>query len=384
MEGELRAGVGGSATVELRKVVLYRVVMRLKAPFETSFGKTVDRYGVLVEVEDRSGEVGWGEAPVDEGPWYSYETVETTIYVCRDFLIPKLFELKEFEGPEEFLEAVEGVRGFRMAKAGIEMALWDLKAKLEGKPLYRLLGGVRNYVNSGVSIGVIGDEAALISAVSKFLDEGYKRIKIKIKPGWDVRPVRLIRDEFGEVPLQVDANAAYTLEHLDIFKELDGYGLLMIEQPLSYEDLSDHAKLQSILKTPICLDESIKNLHDAKAAAKLGSCRVINIKPARVGGLRETRLIHDYAMAVGIPVWIGGMLETGVGRGHLVAAATLPNVRYPCDISGSDRYWEEDIVDPPWTVRKDGTIAVPEKAGIGVEVIREKLDKFVRTKLEFS
>jgi len=370
--------------LELRKVVIYHVVMRLKAPFETSFGKTLDRHGVLVEVEDRSGEVGWGEAPVDDGPWYSYETVSTTLYVCREFLIPKLLGLKSLESPVDFLKAVEGVRGYKMAKAGVEMALWDLKARLEGRPLYKVLGGVRNYITSGVSIGIIGDESALIKAVGRFLDEGYRRIKIKIKPGWDVGPVRLIRKVFGDIPLQVDANAAYTLDDLNIFKDLDRYGLLMIEQPLSYEDLSEHAELQSHLNTPICLDESIKSLYDVKTAVRLGSCRVINIKPARVGGLYEAKLIHDHAMRAGIPVWIGGMLETGVGRGHLVAVATLPNVKYPNDISGSDRYWEEDIVEPPWTLRSDGTIQVVERGGIGVEVVRERLSKYVKTVLKFK
>ncbi|MDT7864628.1 MAG: o-succinylbenzoate synthase [Thermoproteota archaeon] len=369
--------------MEIIKVDIYHIVMKLKVSFETSFGKTINRHGILVKVEDASGCIGWGETPVEEGPWYSYETIETTLYIYKEYLIPKLIKLRNLEHPKEFMEAVKGVRGYRMAKAGIEMALWDLKAKLMGKPLYKLLGGVRNYIVSGVSIGIIGDEVALLKSISNFLDEGYKRIKIKIKPGWDIYPVRLIRREFGDIPLQVDANAAYTLNDIGIFKELDNYDLLMIEQPLSYEDLYDHAMLQSQIKTPICLDESIKNLHDAKTALKLGSCKVINIKPARVGGLYESKLIHDYSMEKGIPIWIGGMLETGIGRGHLVAMATLPNVKYPNDISGSSRYWEEDIVEPPWVVRKDGTIELPEKPGIGVEVIEDRLSKYLRKKLEF-
>jgi O-succinylbenzoate synthase len=358
--------------------------MRLKTPFETSFGKTIDRHEVIVKVEDASGYFGWGEAPVEEGPWYSYETVESTMYVYKEYLIPKLLKLKSLEHPKDFIEAVEGIRGYRMAKAGIETALWDLKAKLEDKPLYKILGGVRDYIESGVSIGIIGDENTLLKSISKFLDQGYKRIKIKIKPNWDLHPVKLIRKEFGNIPLQVDANAAYTLSHMNIFKELDNYELLMIEQPLSYEDLYDHAELQSQIKTSICLDESIKNLHDVKTAIKLGSCKVINLKPARVGGLYESKLIHDYSMSNNIPIWIGGMLETGIGRGHLVAMATLPNVKYPNDISGSDRYWEEDIVEPPWILRKNGTIKAPEKSGIGVEVIEDKLNKYTKRKLEFK
>jgi O-succinylbenzoate synthase len=358
--------------------------MKLKVPFETSFGKTINRHGILVKIEDASGYIGWGETPVEDGPWYSYETIETTLYIYKEYLIPKLIKLRNLEHPKEFMEAVEGIRGYRMAKAGIEMTLWDLKAKLMGKPLYKLLGGVRNYIVSGVSIGIIGDEVALLKSISSFLDEGYKRIKIKIKPGWDIYPVKLIRREFDDVPLQVDANAAYTLDHINIFKELDSYDLLMIEQPLSYEDLYDHAVLQSQIKTPICLDESIKNLHEAKTALKLGSCKVINVKPARVGGLYESKLIHDYSMEKGIPIWIGGMLETGIGRGHLVAMATLPNVKYPNDISGSSRYWEEDIVEPPWVIRKDGTIELSEKPGIGVEVIEDRLSKYLRRKLELK
>jgi len=370
--------------VELRKVTLHHVVMRLKSPFETSFGKTVNRHCVIFGVEDASGEVGWGESPVDEGPWYSYETVETTLYVAREFLIPTLLKKRVLSHPSEFLDIVSNVRGYRMAKAGIEMALWDLKAKLEGKPLYKVLGGTRNYIVSGISIGIIGDEGALLKAVSKFLEEGYRRIKIKIKPGWDVHPVKLIREEFGDVPLHVDANAAYTLNDLRVFKELDEFNLLMIEQPLNYDDLSDHAELQSQLKTPICLDESIKGIYDVKAALRLGSCGVINIKPARVGGLTEAKLIHDYTMSKGVPVWIGGMLETGIGRGHLVAAATLPNIKYPNDIAQSSRYWEEDVVEPPWVLNRDGTISAPEKPGIGVEVLTEKLNKYTRTKIEFK
>lgn len=360
------------------------MIMRLKASFETSFGKIVDRHGVIVKVEDSSGCFGWGETPVEEGPWYSYETVESTLYLYKEYLIPKLLKLKNLEHPKDFIEAVERIRGNRMAKAGIETALWDLKARLENKPLYKILGGVRNYIESGVSIGIIGDEKALLRSIRKFLDEGYKRIKIKIKPNWDLHPVKLIRNEFGNIPLQVDANAAYTLDHMNVFKELDNYELLMIEQPLSYEDLYDHAELQSQIKTPICLDESIKNIHDVKAALRLGSCKVINLKTARVGGLYESKLIHDYCMSKNIPIWIGGMLETGIGRGHLVAMATLPNVKYPNDISGSDRYWEEDIVEPPWVLRKDGTIEAPEKSGIGVEVIEDKLNKYIKRRIEFK
>ncbi len=363
-------------TVEIVKLRFYHVIMRLREDFETSFGKTVDRHCVIVRVEDSEGNVGWGESPVDDGPWYSYETVETTLYVYRSFIVPIIKRVREFETPEDFLKAVERIRGYRMAKAGIEMALWDLYAKRLGKPLYKVLGGVRDKIVSGVSVGIIGDFNRLVKAVSHYLSKGYRRIKIKIKPGWDIEPVKVLRKEFGDIPLQVDANAAYTLNDAAIFKELDEYGLLMIEQPLHYDDLYEHSVLQRMLKTPICLDESVKSVYDAKAAIALGSLKVINIKPARVGGLTETKKIHDYAASHNIPVWIGGMLETGIGRGFQVAAATLPNVKYPNDISASDRYYTEDIVEPPWTLNSDGTISVPNKPGIGVEVLEEKLEKY--------
>jgi len=370
--------------LEVKRITLYHVVMKPKSPFETSFGRTVERHCVLVKVEERWGEVGWGESPVEDGPWYSYETVATALYVQREFLAPQLLEAGGVESPQGFLKLVERVRGHNMAKAGLEMALWDLKAKLEGKPLYKLLGGVRSRVECGVSVGVIGDREALLKSVEAFLERGYKRVKIKIKPGWDVEPVKAIREAFGDVPLQVDANAAYTLADAPTFEKLDGYGLLMIEQPLHYDDLYDHAALQARLKTPICLDESVKSAYDAKAALALGSCRVINIKPARVGGLSVAKEIHDLAASRNVPVWIGGMLETGVGRGHLVAAATLPNVLYPSDIGESSRYWDEDVVEPPWTLERDGTIEAPSKSGIGVEVLEERVEKFAKQKLSIS
>ncbi len=368
----------------MKKIRLYHFVARLRESFETSFGKTIDRHCVLVAVEDSSGLIGWGEAPVDDGPWYSYETVDTTLYVYREFIIPLLKKHSGIEHPVEFQDIVSSIRGYRMAKAGIEFALWDLYAKSLGKPLYKLIGGVRDYIVSGVSIGVIGDMDRLIKSVEYYLDRGYRRVKIKIKPGWDVEPVKTIRKLFGDIPLQVDANAAYTLFDKHVFLELDKYGLTMIEQPLSYEDLYEHSILQSMIKTPICLDESIKSLSDAIAGHRLGSYRVINVKPARVGGILETIKIHDYTMMHNIPIWIGGMLETGIGRAFQVAAATLPNVRYPNDISESSRYYEEEIVEPPWTLRSNGTIEVPKKPGIGVEVLEEKIEKYAKRKYEYK
>lgn len=263
-----------------------------------------------------------------------------------------------------------------MAKAGIEYALWDLYAKYLKKPLHRVIGGVRNKILAGVSIGVIGKMDLLLKLVGAYLEKGYSRIKIKIAPGWDIEPVRMIRRECGSIPLHVDANAAYNIDSAKVFKELDKYDLLMIEQPLHYEDLYMHSILQSMIKTPIYLDESIRGLYDVMAGHKLGSFKIVNVKPARVGGLIETMKINEYAVKNNIPLWIGGMLETGIGRAFQVATATLPAVRYPNDISESNRYYEEDIVEPPWTLEKDGTIKPLEKPGIGVEVLEEKIQKY--------
>lgn len=370
--------------MEIKKIILYHVIMKLNQLFETSFGKTLNRHCIIVEIHEKKGEIGWGESPVDEGPWYSYETVYTTLYVIRKHLGPIILKKPLTNLPEDFIRLTSRIRGYRMAKAGLEMALWDLKAKLENKPLSKLLGGIKSKIISGVSLGIIGDLNSLLTAVSKYLDQGYHRIKIKIKPGWDIEPVKSIRKEFSEIPLQVDANAAYSLFDIHIFKELDTYNLLMIEQPLHYDDLAEHSELQAKIKTPICLDESIKSIYDLKAALKLRSCKVVNVKPARVGGLYETLKIHDYAAKNNVPIWIGGMLETGIGRAFLVAAATLPNVKYPNDISASNRYYVKDIVEPPWTLNPDGTINVPKNSGIGVEVNHKLLEKYSVKKVEIA
>jgi len=352
------------------------VVMELREYFETSFGGMKKRHCVLVAIEDSTGIIGWGEAPVDDGPWYSYETVNTALYIYREIIIPILMKNPHIDKPEDFIRLVSRIRGYRMAKAGMEYALWDLYAKYLKKPLYRVIGGVRDRILSGVSIGVIGKMDLLLKLIDIYLERGYRRIKIKIAPGWDIEPVRMIRKEYGYIPLQVDANAAYTLDQASVFKELDKYGLLMIEQPLYHEDLYMHSILQSMIETPICLDESIRGLHDVMAGHKLGSFKIINVKPARVGGLLETIRINGYSIRNNIPLWIGGMLETGIGRAFQVAAATLPAIKYPNDISESNRYYEEDIVEPPWILEKDGTIKPLEKPGIGVEVLEDKIEKY--------
>ncbi len=368
----------------LKKISLYHVVMKLRDVFETSFGKTIDRHCIIIRLEDEEGIVGWGEAPVDDGPWYSYETIYTTLYVYREYIIPLLKKHRDLDSPYMFPEIVKRIRGYRIAKAGIEYALWDLYSKHRGEPLYRVIGGVREEVSIGVSIGVIGDMDKLLKYIGFFLDRGYSRIKIKIAPGWDVLPVKTIRREYGDILLQVDCNAGYCLKDREVFHELDRHGLLMIEQPLHYEDLYEHSILQRELETPICLDESIRNLSDVEAGYRLGSYRIVNVKPARVGGLIETMLINEYAYRNNIPIWIGGMLETGIGRAFQVAAATLSAIKYPSDISESNRYYEEDLVEPPWTMYRKGYLKPSSKPGIGVEVVEDRVMKYSAKTMEYS
>ena len=358
----------------IKKLVLHHLRIPMKEEFKTAVSTDRVRETVLVELREKSGEVGWGEAEADSSPWYICETVETEWHIIRDFIVPSL-RLKEVS-PKKFGELVKRIRGHRMAKAGVEFALWDLEGKLSSSSLRKLIGGVKNKVEVGLSVGVIGNEELLLKTVEAGLRKGYRRVKLKIKPGWEVKPVSLVRKMFGEIPLQVDANASFQLRDLDIFRKLDTYDLLMIEQPLHYEDLLQHSKLQAKLKTPLCLDESIRSLLDAEAAYELNSCRVINLKPGRVGGLMESIRIHDFCLRSGFPIWIGGMLETGVGRAYAVAAATLPGVKYPSDISPSDRFWEEDIVEPPWTLSRDGFIKAPNASGIGVEVLEDVLKRY--------
>jgi O-succinylbenzoate synthase len=332
---------------------------------------------------DAEGFTGWGESVAEGTPFYSYETVPTAWHILQDFLIPSILG-KDITSIDEAIQLYSRVRGHMMAKAGLEAALWDVFAKAKNISLSKLLGGTKDKVDVGVSIGIQNSESELIKKVSGFLNEGYKRIKIKISPGNDIQYVKALRIEFPDILLQVDANSAYELKHIDLFKQMDNYNLLLIEQPLGYEDIYDHSKLQRELKTPICLDESIHSLDDTRAAIELDSCRVINIKPGRVGGFTESKLIHDYCASKNIPVWCGGMLESGIGRAGNVALASLPNFTLPGDISASKRYYKEDIVEPEFTVNKDGTMDVPTKPGIGVEVNLKRLDKVTVNKKEFN
>jgi len=363
----------------IERIELRHIKMDLVSPFVTSMGTEYDEEHIIVSV-DAEGVKGWGESVAEGTPFYSYETVPTAWHILKDFLIPAVLG-KDISVIDEAIETYSRVRGHMMAKAGLEAALWDALAKTRGISLSKMLGGVMDKIPVGVSIGIQESTDKLARKVEGYLAEGYKRIKIKISPGFDIQFVEALRKEFPDLLLQVDANSAYTLSDLDLFKRMDDFNLILIEQPLGYEDIFDHSKLQRELKTPICLDESIHSLDDTRAAIELGSCRVINIKPGRVGGFTESKLIHDYCASKNIPVWHGGMLESGIGRAGNVALASLTNFNLPGDISASKRYYKQDIVEPEFVVNTDGTMDVPVKPGIGVDVNMKMLD-YVTVKSE--
>ncbi len=367
--------------MRIDRIELRHIKMTLVAPFETSFGVELNEQHIIVRV-DAGGVTGWGECVAEADPFYSYETNQTAWHILRDYIIPAVLG-QEIASVEDAMRRGARVRGHNMAKAGLEFALWDLFAKARGVSLSQMLGGTRDRIKVGVSVGLQSSPAELVKRVEGYLSEGYSRIKIKIAPGRDLPMVAAVRKEFPDILLQVDANSAYTLETASVFKSMDDYRLLLIEQPLGYDDIYDHSKLQRELKTPICLDESIHTLADARAALELGSCRIINIKPGRVGGYGESKRIHDLCSENNVPVWHGGMLESGIGRAGNVALASLPNFRLPGDISASKRYYTEDIVAPEFEVAADGTMAVPTGPGIGVEVLPERLDRVTLRREEF-
>ena len=340
--------------VFIKQIELRELRMRLLKPFETSFGVTQERRILLVKVT-AGLYTGYGEVTAAEGPYYSHETSETAWHVLRDFIIPKVIG-KEIDRAGNLGPLMRGIRGHNMAKAGLETALWDVEARLAAAPLWKLLGGTRKYIDCGVSIGIQPSIDKLLANIEAELKSGYRRIKIKIKPGWDVEVVRQVRAAFPDVLLMVDANSAYTLKDADLFREMEMYNVMMFEQPLHYEDMIDHAELQKQIDTPICLDESIHSADDARKAIKIGACKIINIKLGRVGGYAEALAVHDVCRDNGIPVWCGGMLESGVGRLHNVALSSLENFSLPGDVSASSRYWQEDIVHPPIEVSRGGQI----------------------------
>ncbi len=359
--------------VRIERIELRLVRLRLVAPFETSTERTETKECILVRLEAEGAE-GWGEAVADPGPFYAAETNDTAWQIITRYLAPRLLGVP-LSHARETARLLSGVRGNPMAKAGVEMAVWALHAELEGVPLGRLLGGTRESIASGVSIGIQASLDQLADAVSRELGAGYRRIKIKVRPGWDIEPVAMIRDRFGAIPLMVDANGAYSLSDADHLARLDRYGLMMIEQPLDHDDLADHASLARRLETPICLDESISGLHACRAALALGACRIVNIKPGRVGGFAESIAIHDLCASRSVPVWHGGMLETGIGRTHNIHLASLPNFSLPGDISASRRYFAEDLIDPPVEVGTDGTVGVPRGVGLGARLVASRIER---------
>ncbi len=359
--------------MQIRQVTMRELRMDLLTPFETSFGRVSQRRILLLEA-DVDGTTGWGEVVAAETPFYAPETVDTAWHILRDFIWPTL-KGREFGAASEVWGLLARVRGHNMAKGGLEAAVWDAEARSKGLPLWKLIGGTREEISCGVSIGIRPTLEELTAVVEKELSAGYQRIKIKIKPGWDVQPVECLRRNFPRIRLMVDANSAYGLADWPLLKQLEAYYLMMIEQPLGWDDLYAHAELQRKLETPICLDECIHTKEQARAAIEIGACRIINVKLGRVGGYTVARRIHDLCQQHGIPVWCGGMLESGIGRAHNIALSTLPGFSLPGDVSASRRYWEADIIEPEVVVTPTGTIRVPRGPGIGYQPRRDRIEQ---------
>jgi O-succinylbenzoate synthase len=360
--------------MRIEQLTLRELHMNLVAPFQTSMDTTTVRRILLTEaVVD--GVAGWGECVAGETPSYSPETTDTAWHILRDHLWP-LIKARHFGAASEVWDLLSWVRGHNMAKAALETAVWDAEAKQKNIPLAKLIGGVRAEIASGVSIGVKASLEELVQAVKVELEAGYQRIKTKIKPGYDLEPVQRLRQEFPAIKLMVDANSAYTLADESLLKKLDEFYLMMIEQPLGWDDLYSHVQLQNKLITPICLDECVHTEEQGSAAIRLGACRIINIKLGRVGGFRQARRIHDLCQRNGMPVWCGGMLESGIGRAHNIALSSLPNFTLPGDVTASKRYWSKDIVEPEVTVSKQGLIQVPSGPGIGFAPRMDLIEKW--------
>jgi len=354
-------------------LTLHEIHIRLKSSFETSFGQIWERRILLVEACS-DGLCGWGEVTAGEGPFYNPETTDTSWSIFSGFVAPLAIG-KNIEGPGDLPTLLAPIRGHEMTKAALENALWDIESQRRGTPLASLLGGTAREIACGVSLGIQTNPEALLSIIERELDAGYQRIKIKIKPGKDLAPVQRLRQDFPRIKLMVDANSAYTLEDWPLLKQLEGFYLMMIEQPLGWDDLYSHVELQKRLDTPICLDECIHTEEQARAAVELGACKIINLKLGRVGGYTVASRIHDFCLQRGVPVWCGGMLESGIGRAHNIALSTLPNFTLPGDVTASKRYWAEDLIDPEVTVSPQGTIRVPAGPGIGFEPRRELIEK---------
>ncbi len=356
--------------MKLERVTLRQIQMPLVHFFETSFSRTYKRDIILVEAASE-GLSGWGEVTAGENPFYNEEWTDSAWPVLRDYAVPRVLG-RDLESAEDVAPLTKHIRGHKMARGGLETAVWDLAARRDGAPLWKKIGGgARREIPCGVSIGIQDSVEQLIGKIETELAAGYQRIKMKIKPGWDVDVVRRVRERFPSIKLMADANSAYTLADIAHLQRLDEFYLMMIEQPLAHDDIIDHAELQSRLQTPICLDECIRTAHHAEQAIKLRACGIINIKLGRVGGFAESKKLHDVAQAAGIPVWCGGMLEAGIGRAHNIALATLPNFVLPGDVSASKRYWKQDIIAPAVETTPRGTIEIRDDPGFGYELDRD-------------
>ena len=368
--------------MRIERIELFVVRLPLRSPYETSGSRETHQTRVIARIESE-GAVGWGESVAPETPWYSGETPETVWWLLDEIAIPRLLAT-DLEDPYATGRVLDWIKDHRMAKATVEMGVWDLFAKRANVPLASLLGGTRDRILCGVAIGIQASVEALLERIEQELaGTGYQRVKVKIKPGWDGHVAEAIRNAYPDLPFQLDANSAYTLADVPLFKRMDAYTPLLVEQPLAEDDIIDHATLQKQILTPVCLDESIHSAEDARKAIEIGATRVINIKAGRVGGLAEAKRIHDTCDERGIPVWCGGMLEMGIGRAANVHLASLPNFRLPGDVSASARYFDTEIIGEPFTVEKDGTMKVPTGPGIGVTVLEEVIRKIALKTKEY-
>ena len=365
--------------MKIESIILHHISMPLVSPFETSFGRETDRECVIIEIRSE-GLTGYGESVATRDPGYNYETTGTSMHILKDFVAPLLLG-QDVKEALDFQNRVIGIRGHQLAKAGVEMALWDLIGKREGKSLRELFGGVRDKVEVGVSVGIQASPQKLVETVTEYVNQGYSRVKIKIKPGRDVEDAQAVRKAFPNLRLQVDANSAYSMDDADRLKPLDDLNLLLIEQPLFEDDIWDHHKFQAKFKTPVCLDESILSPRHARYAIEMNACKIINIKAGRLGGLSQAVMVHDLCQQNQMPVWCGGMLETGIGRASNLVLASMPNFTLPGDVSASDRYYKRDITHERFVLNADSTIDLPTGHGLGVTVDEDALKSYTLAKV---
>lgn len=369
--------------MRITKITLLKIEIPMVTTFTTGFGTIDKKPTVLVRLEADNGFVGWGESAALPYPMYNPESVDTCMLVLKDHIGPSVIN-KPFETIDQVVGWMSPIRENYIAKTGLETALWSIVSQKEGKSISKLLDGTREKIEVGESIGIKSTARATIDEIALRLSQGFKRIKVKIKPGWDVKLIKTIREKYPNISLMVDANSSYTLKNISILKKLDDYNLTMVEQPLGDDDIVDHAVLQRELKTPICLDESILSVHDARRAISIGSCKIINIKPGRVGGLTETKKISEYCESEGVGVWIGGMLEIGIGQAYKIAAASLENCIYPGDMSPIDFYYKDDVLKESPKVDNNGCIDVPQIPGLGYEVDEKKIKQYTKVKIDLK